>query len=101
MVGLLAILGLFILTIACINFMNIATARSEFRGREVGVRKVLGAARKQLIFQFLSEALLTAFIALALGVVISHLLLPAFNQYAEKNIQFDFWIGRFGPCSLG
>ncbi len=88
---LLAVLGLFILGIACINFMNIATARSEFRGREVGVRKVLGAERKQLIFQFLSEALLTTFIALILGVVLSQVALPYFNQYAEKQIQFNFW----------
>jgi putative ABC transport system permease protein len=103
MVGLLAILGLFILVIACINFMNIATARSEYRAREVGVRKVIGAARRQLIFQFLSEALLTSFLALILAVVLSHLVLPVFNQYAEKHILFNFqdwriWALLFGIC---
>jgi putative ABC transport system permease protein len=101
MVKLLTILGLFILAIACINFMNIATARSEYRGREVGVRKVLGATRNQLIFQFLSEALLTAFLALALGLVISHVALPAFNQYAEKNIHFGFWDWRVWALLAG
>lgn len=101
MVGLLAILGLFILVIACINFMNIATARSEYRAREVGVRKVIGAARKQLIFQFLSEALLTSFLALMLAIILSHLVLPAFNQYAEKNISFDLWDWRIWALLFG
>ncbi len=101
MVGLLAILGLFILGIACINFMNLATARSEFRGREVGVRKVLGAARKQLILQFLSEALVTSFLALLLAVLISQLVLPVFNQYTEKNIRFDMGDWRIWTSLLG
>ena len=90
MVGLIALLGLFILVIACINFMNIATARASMRGREVGVRKVLGAARKQLVFQFLSEAVLTAIIALVVAVFIASVLLPYFNQYAEKHIRFNW-----------
>ena len=90
MVELMAVLGLFILLIACINFMNIATARSEHRAREVGVRKVLGASRKLIILQFLSEALLITFLALALGVLLADMVLPAFNQFAEKNIQFNF-----------
>jgi putative ABC transport system permease protein len=101
MVGLLAILGLFILGIACINFMNLATARSEYRGREVGVRKVLGAARKQLILQFLSEALVTSFLALLLAVLISQLVLPVFNQYTEKNIRFNLGDWRIWASLLG
>jgi putative ABC transport system permease protein len=101
MVLLLAILGLFILGIACINFMNIVTARSEYRAREVGVRKVIGATRKQLIVQFLSEALLISILSLVLGVIICNLVLPAFNQYAEKHIQFDFWDWRVLSLLLG
>ena len=101
MVGLLAILGLFILGIACINFMNLATARSEFRGREVGVRKVLGAARKQLILQFLSEALVTSFLALLLAILISQLVLPVFNQYTEKNIRLNLEDWRIWTSLLG
>jgi putative ABC transport system permease protein len=90
MVILLIALGIFVILIACINFMNIATARSEHRSREVGVRKVLGASRKLLICQFLSEAFLMTFIALILAVIIVQLVLPAFNQFTEKNIAFNF-----------
>jgi len=91
---MLAALGIFIILIACINFMNIATARSERRGREVGVRKVLGASRKRIIFQFLSEAMLITFIAILLAVVIAKLCLPYFNQLAGKNIDFNFYDGK-------
>jgi putative ABC transport system permease protein len=101
MVWLLAMLGLLILGIACINFMNISTARSELRAKEVGVRKVLGAERKQLIFQFLSEALLTSFIALLLGVLISMFVLPVFNQYAEKDIHINFLDWKIWTLILG
>lgn len=90
-VMLLIALGVFVILIACINFMNIATARSEQRSREVGVRKVLGASRKSLIYQFLSEALLMTFIALMLAIIIAQLVLPLFNQFTEKNIVLNFW----------
>jgi len=89
-VAMLAVFGLFILLIACINFMNLATARSEHRAREVGVRKVLGASRKLIIFQFFSESMLMTFIALLLGIVLAQLALPSFNQFAEKQLQFNF-----------
>ena len=89
-VMLLAITGFFILLTACINFMNLATARSELRAREVGVRKVLGASRKLIIFQFFSEALLMTFLALIAGILLARLSLPAFNQLAEKNLSLDF-----------
>ncbi|HMG67169.1 MAG TPA: ABC transporter permease [Chitinophagaceae bacterium] len=90
MMILLIALGIFVILIACINFMNIATARSEHRSREVGVRKVVGASRNALIYQFLSEAFLTTFIALMLAAVIAQLVLPAFNQFTQKNIVFNF-----------
>jgi putative ABC transport system permease protein len=89
----LSILGVvvtFILLIACINFMNLATARSLQRTREVGVRKVIGAHRLQLIRQFLSEAILLSLGALALALPLVELLLPAFNQLVGKNLDIDF-----------
>ena len=101
MVAMLAIFGLFILLIACINFMNLATARSEHRAREVGVRKVLGASRKLIIFQFFSEAILMTFIALFTGVLLAQLVLPSFNQYTEKNLQFNFLHARLWLSLIG
>ncbi len=68
LVALLSILGFFVLLVACINFMNIATARSETRGREVGVRKLMGASRKQVMLQFFCEALTITFLSLLVGV---------------------------------
>ncbi|MHA4807457.1 ABC transporter permease [Flavitalea flava] len=90
MVWMLALLGIFLLLIACINFMNISTARCEHRAREVGVRKVLGASRKRIIFQFLSEAMMMTFLALALGVLLAEMMLPFLNGILEKPIPFDF-----------
>ncbi len=76
-----------ILIIACVNFMNLSTARSSNRAKEVGVRKVLGSLKISLIYQFLTESLLISLIALIFSMVISWLLLPYFNQLAGKNIQ--------------
>jgi len=76
-----------ILLIACINFMNLATATSQKRAKEVGVRKVLGAERRRLVLQFLSEALFMSFLAAAAGVLIMELALPAFNGLMEKHLQ--------------
>ncbi len=80
-------IALMILLIACVNFMNLSTARSSNRAKEVGVRKVLGSLRKNLIQQFLTESFLISFIALALAILIAWLLLPYFNQLAGKDIQ--------------
>jgi len=83
-------IALLVLLVACINFMNLSTARSEKRSREVGVRKTLGASRRQLIFQFLSEAFLLTFLALFLSILLARLLLPFFNRFMSKNtIAFD------------
>jgi putative ABC transport system permease protein len=89
MLIMLSILGLFVLVIACINFMNLSTARSERRAREVGVRKSLGASRKSLIFQFLSEAFLLTFLALVVGILLAKMILPGFNNLTGKNVSFD------------
>ena len=79
-------IGFFILLIACINFMNMATARASVRAKEIGVRKVLGSRKKQLVGQFLTEATLSSFIAIGLGTVLTMVLLPYFNQFTDKSI---------------
>ncbi len=89
-IWLLSIIGGFVLLIACINFMNLATARSEQRAREVGVRKVLGASRRRIIFQFLSEALLLSFIALILGTLLASIALPVFMQITGNIFTPDY-----------
>lgn len=74
------------LLIACINFMNLSTARSAIRAKEVGVRKVLGAERKEVIKQFFCESTLLSFLALAIAITLVYLFLPAFNTLAEKEL---------------
>ncbi|MDO6429017.1 ABC transporter permease [Flavitalea sp. BT771] len=83
---ILGSIAAFILVIACINFMNLSTARSEKRAREVGVRKVIGAGRASLIHQFLGESFLLCLIALAIGLLLTQLLLPLFNQLTQKQL---------------
>ncbi len=85
-VHLFSIIAWIILLIGCINFMNLATARSEKRAREVGVRKVLGAAKQNLVFQFIGESILMAVLSAILAVIIILLVLPAFNLLAQKNL---------------
>jgi putative ABC transport system permease protein len=85
-VHLFSIIAWFILFIACINFMNLATARSEKRAREVGVRKVLGAAKKLLVAQFIGEAIFMAAISAVFAVLIVALTLPAFNLLVQKQL---------------
>ncbi len=84
-----AAIGIIVLLIACINFMNLSTARSAKRAREVGIRKVVGADKKQLIEQFLSESILLAFISLIIAFVLVELFLPAFNQIADKELAVE------------
>jgi predicted permease len=82
-----SIIAAFVLLIACINFMNLATARSSQRAREIGMRKVVGAFRKNLIIQFIGESLLLVVIAIAVSLIFVALLLPIFNHIASKEIQ--------------
>ena len=90
--------AVFLLLIACINFMNLATARSVRRAKEVGLRKVVGSTRGYLIGQFLGESLVFSFMALVLSIGLVLLLLPAFNHFTGKRIAFpfaqvSFWVG--------
>ncbi|NUM80558.1 ABC transporter permease [bacterium] len=85
-----AAIGIFILIIACINFMNLATARSAGRAREVGMRKVLGAERNQLIRQFFGESLFMSFIAVLVSMILVALALPVFNNLSQKQLSLDF-----------
>jgi len=85
-VHLFTVIAWIILFIACINFMNLATARSEKRAREVGVRKVLGAAKKWLVIQFISETIFMAIISSIIALLIVALILPAFNTLVEKQL---------------
>lgn len=83
-------IAFFILLIACINFMNLATARSAHRAKEVGVRKVLGSVKSQLIYQFLAESILISFISFVLAVAIAYLALPFFNDLSAKDLEIPF-----------
>ena len=89
-VRIFSIVAVIILIIACINFMNLATARSLRRAREIGVRKVVGAGKRQLIAQFLGESLFVSFLAICLSLLIVALLLPSFNTLTDKKLALDF-----------
>ncbi len=88
--SLFSLLAIFILVIACINFMNLSTAKASRRLKEIGIKKVVGASRGQLIFQFLVESLMLTLIATILAIGIAQLLLPAFNQITGKKIGLHF-----------
>lgn len=85
---ILGSIAAFILIIACINFMNLSTARSEKRAKEVGVRKVMGANKSSLVWQFLGESMLMCMIALVVALLLAQLCLPFFNTVTQKNIRF-------------
>ena len=90
-VKLFSIIAFIILLIACINFMNLSTARSEQRAKEVGVLKVLGAGRKRLIGKFISESLLMSFIAVLLAVAFLYLVIPYYNVLVEKQLSVNLF----------
>jgi len=88
-VRIFTLVAVFIIFIACINFMNLATALSGARAKEVGLRKTIGALRRQLIFQFMGESILLAFISLCLALVFVRVAIPFFNTLASKSITLD------------
>jgi len=100
-VNIFFIVAIFILAVACINFMNLATARSERRAKEVGLRKVVGANRYQLVFQFLGESLIFSFLSLVIAIGIVYLLLPVFKMLTEKTLAFDLLDGKLMLSLIG
>lgn len=100
MVRLFSIIAGFILLIACINFMNLSTARSEKRAKEVGIKKVVGARKGTLIFQFIGESIFISFLAALIAIILVSLSLPAFNRLINKELFIDYhdpanWIAGF------
>ncbi|MEI9918485.1 MAG: FtsX-like permease family protein [Bacteroidota bacterium] len=100
-VWLFGIVGVFVLLLACINFVNLSTARSEKRAREVGVRKSVGSNRKQLVTQFLGESLLVVVLSFVLSLILLALLQPSFNLLSEKDIQLPFLNMTFWVIAAG
>ncbi|MGB6340658.1 MAG: ABC transporter permease [Candidatus Aminicenantaceae bacterium] len=86
----LSMISVFILLIACINFMNLATARSGSRAKEIGMRKVIGAQRSQLVRQFVGESVCLSFLALLIAIILIELFLPAFNQFVGKALSINY-----------
>ena len=104
-VRLFGIAGIFVLLLACINFMNLSTARSEKRAKEVGIRKTIGSLRTQIVYQFFSESLLMAFIAFLFCMMLVQLALPFFNEVADKKMSIPwtnawFWLFSVGFCLI-
>jgi putative ABC transport system permease protein len=99
MIRLVGAIGLFVLLLACINFMNLSTARSEKRAKEVGIRKTIGSVRQQLVQQFFSESLLVVCFAFILALTLATACLPKFNEIASKQIEIpltNFWFWGAG-----
>jgi len=100
-VNTLSIIAFFILAVACINFMNLSTARSSRRAKEVGLRKVVGAARWQLVSQFLGESIVITFLSLPIAIMLVWLSLPLFNQLAGKTLQLHLFDVRLWLRFMG
>jgi ABC-type antimicrobial peptide transport system permease subunit len=97
-VRLFSIIAVIILLIACVNFMNLSTARSEKRAKEVGIRKTLGSNKKSLVLQFFAESIILAFIAFVISIGVVYLLMPSFNTLVSKHLSLNifqpsFWLG--------
>jgi len=100
-VWMFGIIGIFVLLLACINFMNLSTARHESRAKEVGIRKTVGSVRTQLITQFFAESILTVFLAFIISLLLAQFILPLFNEVANKQISilwnnYFFWLVGVG-----
>jgi len=100
-VQMFTVIAVFILVIACINFMNLSTARSERRAREVGIRKSVGSRRSEIIFQFMGESLFIAFVAFGISVLLTELALPFYNDLVEKQLAIDYTSAQFWIFTLG
>ncbi len=100
-VRIFSLIGLLVLVIACINFMNLSTARSGKRAREVGVRKALGSRRKDLVLQFLTESVVITALAAGLAILLVQLTLPAFNSLTGGSLQMPWRSPVFYACMTG
>ena len=99
-VQLFSLIAVFIIVIACINFINLSTARSEKRAKEVGIRKSVGSTRNNLIIQFISESMITSIIAYLISLLITQLTLPFYNNMVEKELFIDFQSWTFWAFSI-
>ena len=99
-VRLFSIIALFILIIACINFMNLSTARASRRAKEVGVKKTIGARPQSLVYQFLTEAVFISTMSMSMALLIVWVFLPTFNEITNKEISMAFGMVRIGQCLL-
>jgi putative ABC transport system permease protein len=100
-VWLFSLIGILVLVLACINFMNLSTAQSEKRSKEVGIRKSLGSMRSQLIYQFLAESFLVVLLAFVVSIGIVYLVIPYFNELADKDIILPIKSLPFWAVSIG
>lgn len=100
LVWLFGAIALFILVIACINFINLSTARSANRAKEVGLKKAIGSYRSDLVKQFLAESLLYSYLSFAIGVFLAWLLLPFFNTLADKSLSFPWTAWWLAPVLI-
>jgi ABC-type antimicrobial peptide transport system permease subunit len=100
-VQMFTIIAIFIIVIACINFMNLATARSERRAREVGIRKSVGSRKHELILQFIGESTFISFIAYSIAILMAQLLLPYYNDLVQKKLFIDYTSTEFWIFSVG
>ncbi len=92
---ILVITGIFILIIACFNFINLSTARASLRAKEIGVKKIIGSSRKTIIYQILTETFFNCFIALLTSIALLLLMLPVINNYSETAIHAEFLLNKF------
>jgi putative ABC transport system permease protein len=104
-IELFSVIAVFILLIACINFMNLSTARATRKSKEVGIKKTVGAGRQSLIVQYLSESMITATLALIISVTVASVLIPFFNLIADKHIGIDLldpllWLWLLGTTVI-
>ncbi len=104
-VKMFGVIAIFILVIACINFMNLSTARSERRAREVGIRKSVGSRRFELIFQFIGESLFISTVAFVIAILLAQLLMPYYNNLVDKKLfinylSIEFWLFALGLIVL-
>ncbi len=94
-VRLFSLIAVFILIIACVNFMNLATARSEKRAKEVGIRKSIGSKRRELVFQFMMESTFIAFVSFLLAVILAEIAMPFYSQLVDKKLFLDYGSSSF------